>query len=207
MSSLTGTFRLSATALLADLTGTIARTLMTQETGLYQLPLEAFRVWDAMQTNLPGTAATDDLAVVTGTLGTNAPMIQSSDAKNTTVTQYARLLMRLPPEYVSAQSVSLRLHAGMVTTVANGTATIDAQVYALDGDAAVGADLCTTAATSINSLTFADKDFSITATSLEPGSVLDIRLAIAITDSATGTAVIGALDLGPNTGLRIAIKG
>ena len=42
-----------------------------------------------------------------------------------------------------------------------------------------------------NFLTLANKDFVITATSLTKGDVLDIRMKINVTDTSTGTAVIG----------------
>ena len=55
----------------------------------------------------------------------------------------------------------------------------------------MGSDLCATAAQSINSLTQATLAFDVTATSLSAGDLLDCRVAVAITDSATGTAVLG----------------
>ena len=58
---------------------------------------------------------------------------------------------------------------------------------------AIATNLPATAATTINSLTFANKDFTITSSSLAAGDILDVRIAIAITDSATGTAVIGEI--------------
>lgn len=173
----------------------IARSNITQEDlAVYTIPLTMFRVWDALQTNTPGTAASDDLAISTGTLGTDMPSIQTGDLKAAgATTRYARLQFPLPIEYVAGQSVTLRASAGMKTTVSDGTATIDFQVYSSDRDTTVSSDLCATSATSINSLTFADKDFTISATALTPGMLLDIRLAIAVSDAATATAVIGCL--------------
>jgi hypothetical protein len=162
---------------------------------VYAIPMESWRVWDAMATNLPGTAAADDLALVGGTFGTGCPSIQTGDLKNAgATTRYARALWQLPPEYVAGQSVTIRLSAGMVTTVASTAATVDLEVYQSARDTLkTGSDLCATAAQSINNLTFADKDFEITATGLEPGDWLDIRLAITVNDTGTGTAVIGCV--------------
>jgi hypothetical protein len=174
----------------------VPRASLTQDDfAAISIPLERFRVWDAYATNLPGTSATDDLGLITGTFGTAPPYIGTGDVKNTTVTRYARVGFLLPPEYVAGQSVRLTLHAGMITTVSSGAATVDVECYkmAQDGTTGMGSDLCATAATSIKSLTFGDKDFDITATSLSPGDCLDIRVTIAIVDSATGTAVIGAI--------------
>jgi hypothetical protein len=171
----------------------LTRAQLTQETARYKIQPTDWRVWDAFQTNLPGTAAADDLALIGGTFGSASPVLRTSDAKATTVTQYARCTFQLPAEYVAGQTVVLRLHCGMITTVSDGTATVDAVVYRSDDEAGIGSDLCATAALTINSLTDANKDFTITAASLSPGDTLDVRVVIAITDAATGTAVIGQI--------------
>jgi hypothetical protein len=54
----------------------------------------------------------------------------------------------------------------------------------------VSADLCETAAQSINNLTAANKDFVITPTGRIAGEQLDVVLTFGGTDGATGTAVI-----------------
>ncbi len=173
----------------------IQRTDQTQEAlAVFPIPFTSFRVHDALATNLPGTSATDDLGLDGGTFGTSQPTIRTSDLKAAgAVTRYARALVQLPECYDEGETVTLRLSAGMVTTVADTSCTIDAEVYKVGKDNSLGSDICATAAVSINSLTFADKDFTITATTLSPGDVLDIRLAIACNDAATGTAVIAAI--------------
>ncbi|GMW02644.1 MAG: hypothetical protein AMXMBFR84_37800 [Candidatus Hydrogenedentota bacterium] len=167
--------------------GAIARTALTQDDlKPYAIPLTLFRVHDALQTNLPGTAATDDLAVITGTIGSDPPSIQGVDFGGTTTTAYARIQYPLPPEYVDGQTVTLRVNAGMLTTVSDGTCTLDAVVYRNGA----GSDICATAAQSINSLTFADKDFTITPTALVAGDLLDIRLVIAGSDTGNAGVMI-----------------
>lgn len=82
----------------------------------------------------------------------------------------------------------------MVTTVSDGTATLDVEVYKVGRDSLVsGSDICSTGATDINSTTFADKEFVITPTGLSAGDMLDIRIAVAVNDAATGTAVDAAI--------------
>ncbi len=81
----------------------------------------------------------------------------------------------------------------MVTTVAGTSATVDVEAYKIGKDNTLGSDLCATSAQSINSLTFSNKTFTITAGALAAGDVLDVRLAIAVSDAASGTAVIGAI--------------
>lgn len=160
---------------------------------VFPVNLMDFRVWDAIQTNLPGTAASDDLALIGTTYGSAAPSIRTLDFKNTSTTAYARALVRIPAEFQAAETVSIRVSAGMITTVASSSCTIDIEAWEIDSDNTLGAaDLCATAAQSINSLTFADKTFTITSSGLVAGDILDVRVTIAGTDSATGTAVIGA---------------
>lgn len=158
---------------------------------VYNVSLLHWRVWNAVATNLPAAAAADDLGLYGGTFGTDAFHISTGDVKNVASTlMYARGIVQLPPEYVAGQTVTLRFYAGCKTTVASVSATLDVEVFKHDGEGLVdGSDLYAGAALSINSTTFADKDFNLTATSLSPGDWLDIRIAIAANDSATGTAV------------------
>ncbi len=184
----------------------VLRTQLKQESlARFQIPMTAWRVWDALHTNLPGTSATDDLALIGGTFGTASPTIQTSDLKAAGATsRYARCLVQLPAEYDDGETVQIRAHAGMKTTVSDTTATIDFEVYESDLEEGIGADICATAATTINSTTLADIDFTITSSGLVAGDVLDIRMHVAINDGATGTAVIGMVG---NVDLLCDIRG
>lgn len=159
----------------------------------YPVPFVDFRVWDALQTSLPGTAAADDLGLYGGTFGTGQPLIRTEDVKTLSKSEYARAQIRLPAEYVAAETVTLRISAGMVTTIAGTSCVVDVEAYRIGKDNTLGSDLCATAAVTMNSLTFGNKDFTITAGSLSPGDVLDVRITITVVDAATGTAVIGAI--------------
>lgn len=170
-----------------------ARTDMQQNANdRYQIPATAWRIWDAIQTPL-STAANDDLGIVGGTFGTASPAIQTGDLKATTTTRRARVIFALPPEYDTAQSVTIRAHAGMVTTIADATTTIDFEAYRMDRETGIGSDLVATSAQSMNDLTDADIDFVVTPATLAPGDLLDIRMSITVTDAATATAVIGSV--------------
>jgi hypothetical protein len=184
-----------------QLTAGLQRTYLLQEdTTKFPIDLGSAKVWDSGQP-LPSTAASDDLGYVAGTFGTANNYIAGRDCKTSggAITGYARLFVVIPENYVAGQPVTLRAAAGMLTTVSDTTATIDFEAY-LVGRTTLksGSDLVTTAATTINSLTFADKDFSLTATALSPGDVLDVRVTLAVNDGATGTVVrpaIAAIDL------------
>lgn len=165
----------------------------------FPVKLTDFRVWDAFQTVLPGTSASDDLGLYGGTWATSSPAIKTYDVKAAgALNLYARVLMQLPECYDAGQTVQIRAKAGMVTTVADVSCTLDFVVYESDKFAGIGSDLCATAATTINSLTQADKDFTITATGLTAGDILDVRMHVAVNDAASATAVIaqiGAVEL------------
>lgn len=169
----------------------IVRSKLGQEAAAkFPVPWEAHRVHDAYQTALPGTSASDDLGLYGGAFATNSPMIKTYDVKTVgATTLYSRFFFTLPAEYDDGETVTLRAHAGMEGAVADTSCTIDFQVFESDKEGGIGSDLVTTAATTINSLTLADKDFTITAGGLASGDVLDCRMAIAVNDGAGGASV------------------
>lgn len=192
----TGSLTISESSISAQTRATI---LKQDANAIFPIDLTALRVWDAIATNLPGTAANDDLALVGGTFGTDPPLVSAGDLKAAGATsRYARFQVSLPECYDAGQTVSIALAAGMLTTIADTSCTIDVECYKIDKAAGIGSDLCTTAATTINSLVFGAKTFVITPSGLVAGDVFDVRVTIACTDAATGTAVtptIAAIDL------------
>ncbi len=192
----TGNLSIPDTGISAQTRATI---LQQDANAIFPVPFTDLRVWDAFHTNLPGTAATDDLALIGGTFATAPPTVSAGDLKAAGATsRYARFLVVVPECYDAGQTLSLALSAGMVTTVADVSCTIDAQVYKLDKITGIGSDICATAAQSINSVVFATKTFVITASGIVAGDILDVRIAIACNDAATGTAVtptIASIDL------------
>ncbi len=173
----------------------LVRSKMKQEPlTAYPVALTGFRIWDAPQTLLPNPSATDDLGLYGGTFGTDSPTIQTFDLKTAGAsTLRARIQLKLPPEYEAGETVTLRVSAGMLTTIADVSATIDVEAHEIDRIGAVGSDLVTTAALDINNLVLANKDFVITPTTLAPGDMLDIRITMAINDASEVTAVIGLI--------------
>lgn len=160
------------------------------------VPLTSLRTWDALATNLPATPATDDLGLITGTWGTDAPYIGTGDLKNLgATTRRAGFIFPLPLDYEDGEPVTILVSAGMKTTVASTTATVDIEAWRLDfEDGTLGAaDICATTAQNINSLTADTFSFTITPTTLLAGDQLYVRLSMAVNDTATGTAVIGAV--------------
>lgn len=169
----------------------IPRSDLSQDAEMLQpLNLGNWRVFDALQTVLPGTAASDDLGIVGGTHGTNFPFISTGDVKAAGCTRKARFVTSIRAEFVREGSLFIRARAGMVTTVADVSATIDFSVFKAGGAVVSGSDLVTTAAISINSLDWDDYDFAFNSAGLIESDELDILATIVVADSATATAVI-----------------
>ena len=159
------------------------------------IPFTKFRVWDDHTSTLPGTAAADDLGYLEGTWGPDAPTLQTIDEKANggAHSMYAYFALEIDDAYVLGETIQIRFQAGMVTTVATPTATIDLEAYVGDADGSVGSDICTTAATTINTLATNEVDFTLTGGSISRGDTIHCRVAITINDAATATAVIGEL--------------
>ena len=162
----------------------IARTKLAQEALVpFRIPLVQFRVFDAFQTNLPGTAANDDMALISGTHATAAPMLEGKVATGSaTETNKARVTFQLPAEYDDGQTITLRLHCRTSGGQGEGTKTIDAIVVSNDEDGTVSGDIVTTSVITVND-TFTDRDFTITPTGLASGEELDILLISVIQDA------------------------
>lgn len=181
----------------------IDRSKLATDSKKFAQRFDSLKIFDSTSdARLPFTAASDDLAMVLGDSGSGEPTastagdsIQTSDAKAAAgQTQKARFTFHLPPEYLAGGTITLVAYAGMITTVSDTTATIDFEVFHKDPtDYTHGTDLCTTSATSINSLTLAAKSFTITPTGLIDADELSVLMTIAINDGATGTAVIGVV--------------
>jgi len=192
-------------AVMGDLPAYARSQLIQDDFQAFPLDHQLFRVWDAFLTSL-GTAAADDLGIATGVFATGLPYITAGDLKAAgATTRYGRIAFTLPHNYVAGQTVRLRVSAGMLTTVADTSCTVDCEVYkSARNTLKTGSDLVATAATTINSLTFAEKTFDVTATGLAAGDVLDIRVAVACTDAATVTAVTPAL---AHVEMQLDVKG
>ncbi len=160
------------------------------------VPLHRLRTWDQLYVNLPNVSSSDDLGLVTGSWGSTAPYVGTSDLKAAgATTRYAGFLVALPPDYEDGEAVTLRIICGMKTTIADGSCTIDAEVFPFnvrEGTIDVG-DLNLTNAQTMNSLTAANKDFDLDESGLIAGQMIEVRLKIVCTDAATVSAVIAAI--------------
>lgn len=169
--------------------------LQQEGSQVYEVPMERVRVFDSAAL-LPAAATSDDLGLylAAGGVGVGGLYIGTGDVGTGGCTRKARFRFVLPPEYVAAASIFIRAKAGMITTVADGSATIDFSVYEEDGDSTLtNTDLVTTAAMTINSETWANKDFVIDGDNLAPGDTIDVLMTITVVDTATGDDVIAGV--------------
>jgi hypothetical protein len=157
------------------------------------VPLTQARTWDSVAVNLPAAAASDDLGLVSGTWGTNPARITAGNVRILgATTRRLYVAIPIPANYEDGQTIELQIRAKMETAIADVSCTIDAEAY-VGADGALGSDLVTTSAQSMNSLSAAAYTFTINATGVDPGDLLEVRLSIASNDAATATAVTPAI--------------
>jgi len=171
-----------------------ARAQMTQDNAaVYHVPLTDMRVWNAMHTlAVVTTAAADDLAFVAGTFGTSNNTLNAGDLQDAGLTTMkVGFQFAMPVEYTAAETITLRVKALVATNVADTSCTLDAEVTNFDDPTE---DICATAVTDMNDTTVADIDFTITATDVTAGDLLDVVLTIACTDAATSAEVLPTIN-------------
>ncbi len=152
----------------------------------YAIPFDTLVKWDDWTANLPGAAGTDDLGVIEGTIGTDAPQIEGLDSGGTTVLGYMRFQFPVPVEYVNGQTINVEVRA-LMKVVSDDVAAVDLVCYR---QAAKTVDINPTAAISINSATAANKTFVLTPTNVVSGDLLDIRISLGATDAGNAADFI-----------------
>ena len=157
------------------------------------VPVHSFRVWDAVASNPVSAAANDDLGLVTGTWGTNPVRLTGGDMKALgATTRRIYFSVPIPANYEDGETIQIRVRAKMETTLADVSCTVDLEAY-VGSSGAVGSDLVTTSAQSMNSLTAANYDFTLSGAGVNPGDLIECRLSIACNDAASATAVTPAV--------------
>lgn len=162
----------------------------------YPVGWDTFRVWDAWTSNPVATAGTDDLALLSGAMvaSGSAGRISAGDCRNLgATTRRVAFFMPVPANYDDGETIQFRVRAAMETTVASTSCTVDLEAFVLGVGSTVGADLITTNAQNMNSLSVTDYDFALDAAQIDPGQLLLVRLTIAVSDTATATAVSPAV--------------
>lgn len=122
-------------------------------------------------------------AVASALLGNAA----SGNEKN----DYAGFAFCLPEDYKAGGTITVRVRAKVADTLLTTHAKVDVEAKLL-GDAALGSDICSTAAQQVTTA-YANYDFTITPTNLVAGDVLHFRVATLAND--TGGTVNKAMSI------------
>lgn len=172
------------------------RSDLAQEQVEYVLPLESLRKYDDLSLTIPAAPTGNHLGITSGTHGSATPLIVSSDAGGTTITQKLRFVYPLPPEYDDGQHVYVRIY-GSMASAASASATVDVAAYESNFQGGLGSDLCQTSATTINGTSYVTCDFTIDPTGLVAGDELDVLVTFAATDvgGSGKTARIGKVSM------------
>jgi len=152
------------------------------EVDAFSIPLTAFTKKAAIKDILADTPGTNSLglgdAAGSAITGTTTNSGGTGSANETAITHFA-----LPARYVAGQPVTVRIRS-KVSVARGASQTVDCIVKKV-GDAALGSDICATAAQTLTT-SYADYDFTITPDSLNPGDVIYIEVALATDDTGGG---------------------
>lgn len=191
----------TSNATISGITGAIATaSTITKVSGVIGIPLVSGHTWDSLAVNIPATAGNDDMGLVTGTPGTNAPQLQGLDVGgggSETDAGSVGFQFVVPDWYTTGGTMTLQILAGMLTTVAQTTAKIYVKAWVPDyanKDGTVGVLNNGATGVSINSLTFATVEFLIdddlAAHVLAPGDVVQLQIQAKVNDTTDAGVMI-----------------
>lgn len=163
--------------------------LALESLAFFGVPLTQFRVWDAVNTNLPGTAANDDLGITGGTWGTNAFALTSGDFSGASITRRARVQVWMPENWIAGNNCQFLLY-GKISATPQVSATVDVEAYLTDyGGNVSGSDICTTAAVPMSLTSPQTYPFVLDSAGLFVGTMIDIRVTVAGNDTGGSGAI------------------
>lgn len=156
---------------------------LVQGANLVSIPLANFRVFDAMESNLPSEATSedsDDFGMRTATVGTTAGALVIK-VSNATTAPKAVVLATVPPNYQDGQAISIVI-PWVREDAATTSATLDLVAYR---NAAPTVDICATAAQNINAAASGTATFVLTPTNVVAGETILLELIGAVVDGTT----------------------
>lgn len=175
----------------AHLAGLVTRAKLLEEAlAVYGIPATALKSDAGAALTAAETASTFNVAVAANVISVQGEICDNETEVSTGVFQFV-----LPPEYVAAGDVKVRVKTALIKTGAavNNASTIDVEAYEQTGNGAVGADLCETAAQSwAADDTWYTKDFVVTATGLVAGDILNVKIVTSVVDSEAGAGTLRA---------------
>ncbi len=146
---------------------------------------------------LPNAGDNTNLGITTGASGAANISLTSSNPTGATKTEKARFQFIIPANYITASDLTLTARA-RVAVALQVSATLDFTVFESNKELGVGADICATAAQSINTDAWANYAYTITGAALLPGDVIDIEMTTALDDTAgahAGFAQVGNITI------------
>ncbi|MFA7070201.1 MAG: hypothetical protein WC144_05105 [Sulfurimonas sp.] len=141
---------------------------------------------------LPNAGDNTNLGITTGASGAANISLTSSNPTGATKTEKARFQFIIPANYIAASDLTLTASA-RVAVALQVSATLDFTAFESNKELGVGADICATAAQSINTNVWANYAYTITGAALLPGDVIDIEMTIALDDTAGAHAGFGQI--------------
>ena len=169
-------------ALCASAAGAIARADITEDAlQAYGIPLMQIMAADGAPLGLSESAGDHFIS-----FGTNIIQLQGEEAISETETSESYWQFVLPPEYVAAGDVTVRLRCKVDGAGTDNGSTVDVEVFE-QADGAIGSDIQATAPQTFAAKgTWYNKDFSVTAAGLVAGDILNVVLTTAVTEIAAG---------------------
>lgn len=158
-----------------------------------KIPLNAFKQTGNMKDALPDAADGTDLGLADAA---GSPLATTAVAEDVDETDSADCYFTIPPNYKADEAFAIQVRC-KIDTDAKTDSTVDLEVKEV-ADGTLGADICGTAATSIQGQNaYADNSFTITDTNLAPGDLLHIKLTAAVDAGAAGTSQISIAEVRP----------
>lgn len=163
------------------------------------LRLHEFRQSGAMKDALADTPSGGNLGLADAITGVLTG-VTTNGGSTATASDAASALFVMPVDYDSGSDFTVSINAG-VSVVRTVSSSVDLAAEPVVFNTATAnkkdADLCVTAATAITA-TYADKDFVVSGSGLEPGSVVDLTVTLAANDtggSSNGIATIRRVNI------------
>ena len=181
---------LDATITTTDLSATagVLRTQLAEDAlQPYPVPLTSLRAADLGALVVSETAGDHYIVVSTADI-----ILRGEVADDETEASVSYFQIPLPPGYVAAGDVTITVTSKTAVVAAGGAtngSTIDLEVFEINQTTgAAGSDIGATAAQAINGTAAADT-FTVTATNLVAGDILNVRLTTSVieNDGSTGT--------------------
>lgn len=152
------------------------------------LPLNGFRISDAINTTLPATPSSNDL----GLAAAPGAALVGTTTSGTTANDKATFVFALPVDYNDGGAIAVRVRSRCNPAGFVAAGNLVDVVCKLWGDGALGSDICTTAAQQLTT-SYANYDFTITPTGLVAGNVLAIELSAASNDTGGTSNAIASI--------------